>query len=131
MIELKIVAGPDSGRRFVFDSLPLRVGRSKEMDLVVAGPGVWDHHLDLQGTSQGRIGIRSQGGASVLVDGEAVTDGPLRNGAVIDLAGARIRFAISPGEQRSLVGRERLFWLAAAVLVGVQVTLLVATGLRS
>lgn len=39
MIELKIVAGPETGRRIVMSSLPSRVGRSREMDVVLSGPG--------------------------------------------------------------------------------------------
>ena len=131
MIELKIVAGPDAGRRFVSTTLPVRVGRSKEMDLVVTGPGVWDHHFDLEVTQQGRVGIRTFGGASVLVDGQAGTEAPLRNGTLLDLAGVKVRFALAPGEQRSLAWRERVFWLAAVALVGVQVGLVIWTGLRS
>ena len=131
MIELKIVAGPDVGRRFVFKSTPVRVGRSKEMDLVVSGPGVWDHHLDLEATPQGRVGMRSHGGASVLIDGHAVTEALLRNGALLDLAGVRVRFALAPCEQRSLAWRERAFWLAGVALAGVQVGLLIWTGLRA
>lgn len=131
MIELKIVAGPETGRRIVMSSLPSRVGRSREMDVVLSGPGVWDHHLDFEVTPQGRVGLRTFGGASVLIDGQAVTEAPLRNGTMLDLAGVRIRFSLVPGEQRSLAWRERVFWLAAAALVGVQVGLLIWTGLRS
>lgn len=101
------------------------------MDVVLSGPGVWDHHFDLEVTPQGRVGMRSFGGASVLIDGQAVTEAPLRNGTLLDLAGVRVRFALAPGEQRSLAWRERVFWMAAVALVGVQVGLLIWTGLRS
>lgn len=131
MIELKILAGPESGRRVVVGSLPSRIGRSKDMDVVLSGSGVWDHHLDLEVTPQGRVGMRTFGGASVLIDGLAVTEAPLRNGTLLDLAGVRFRFALAPGEQRSLAWRERVFWLAAVALVGVQVGLLIWTGLQS
>ncbi len=113
-----------AGAEKVARHFPFVIGRAPQADLRLEEDGVWDRHICLDMDPQQRISLSVQSDASALVNGEAVQSHFLRNGDLIDLGGARIRFGFSAVQQRSLRLREALTWLGLAGLCLGQIALI-------
>lgn len=124
MTEFVVLAGPDSGRAIRPAPGPIRVGRGNGMSVRVSGPGVWEHHFDVVPAEDGRFELRVAEGARVAIDDAYVERCALRNGTVIGCGGVRMRFGIAPVDQRPLELRERLVWIALALLVAAEFAVL-------
>ena len=128
MVELVVLTGPQSGSQLAVPRLPARVGRSREADVQLSGPGVWDRHFDLVATPEGRVAIRTLGEARVVIDSVSVAEQTLRNGELLEVGGIQVRFLMVESRQRPLTARETFVWSLAAIVVCLQGYLVWWTG---
>jgi hypothetical protein len=124
VVLLSVLAGRAAGSAQVARRFPFHIGRATGADLRLEDEGVWDRHaqIDLE-SPQGFI-LSAQPDTLVTVGGQPVTTAVLRNGDVLGLGGARIRFALSPTVLRGLGVREALTWIALGALCLGQVALI-------
>ncbi len=124
MVLLTILNGETAGTEHRARRFPFRVGRAATCDLCLAAEGVWDQHLEIQlQPAHGFVAI-AQPEAYAIINGQRASTAVLRNGDVIDLGGAQLRFSLSPTRPRNWRLREALTWLALAALCLGQVALI-------
>jgi hypothetical protein len=123
MIQLKVLSGKMAGASVVARRFPLRVGRSPQSDLVVAEPGVWDAHFELDLQPDGAVRLKTLDKTDVTIAGQRTTCCELHNGDVIEAGAARIQFLLAEARSRSLGLRETLTWLGLVALTLGQVLL--------
>ncbi len=124
MVQLHVLSGRKAGTQAVARRFPFRVGRSSQAALVLDDPGVWDEHLQIDlRPVQGAV-LTASAEALTLVNGETVRETTLRNGDIIELGAAKLRFGLSATRQRSLRLREALTWITLAATSLAQVALI-------
>src|SRR5690242_19178326 len=105
MVQLKVLSGKKSGTELTASRFPFQIGRAETADLPADEPGVWDRHLEINFSSDG-FTARSHATAIFTLNGKSAQDQILRNGDVIEIGALKIRFSLSPVQQRSLFLRE-------------------------
>ena len=124
MIQLHILSGEKAGRDIVVRRFPFLIGRAADSGLPLDEAGVWDRHLQIEFQPGAGFTYIAQTGAHALVNGERAETGLLRNGDLIELGSAQLRFWLARSEQKSLVPREALTWAALAALFITQLALI-------
>ncbi len=128
MIELAVLAGPDSGKTFRPAVGSVSVGRGTTMTVRLSGAGVWDHHFDVVPSPDGRFELMATEGTKVTIDDGYVDRCPLRNGTIIGCGAVRLRFGLVPPIQRPLEIRERIFWLGFFAIIAAEIAVLAWVG---
>ena len=124
MVLLQLLNDPASGTEHSARRFPFRIGRAPGSDLRLTAAGVWDHHAELHLHQNREFVLTAKANASMLVNGHPVAQSVLRNGDLIDLGGARLRFSLAPPIPRGLQLREALTWIALGALFVIQVALI-------
>lgn len=99
---------------------PFRIGRASELELSVIAAGVWDLHAAIV-LEEGRPVIKEVGGASVIVNGDAVARHVIKSGDLLELGAARWRIALEPAKQKAAAFPQAAFWLGLAALFAAQI----------
>jgi pSer/pThr/pTyr-binding forkhead associated (FHA) protein len=123
VIQLQILSGKQAGRDIVARRFPFVIGRAPNTDLQLDEPGVWDRHFRIRLERGQGFGFDAQTESLVLLNGERVEEGFLRNGDVIDLGSTRLRFWLARARQKTLRVREALTWLGLGLLFAAQIAL--------
>ena len=87
-------------------------------------PGVWDRHLQFEFQRDNGFTFTVQQNALVLINGDIVQAGMLRNGDSIEIGSARLRFWLARSTQKTLRVREALTWFALFALFAAQIALI-------
>lgn len=124
MVQLDILSGKKAGSQVVARRFPFRVGRGAGAALVLEDGGVWEHHFELAVRANEGVVLTSSTESLTLVNGTRYQEARLRNGDLIEAGGVRMRFHLSPNQQRGLVVRETLTWISLAALCLGQVALI-------
>ena len=124
MIQLHVLSGQQAGRDIVVRRFPFLIGRGAEATLQLDEPGVWDRHLQIQFQRGAGFTFTAQPDALALINGERAGHGLLRNGDLLELGSARLRFWLARSPQKSLRWREVLTWTALFLLFAAQATLI-------
>jgi len=124
VIQLRIVSGKQAGQEIVVRRFPFRVGRAANSDLQLDDPGVWDQHLQIDFQRSDGFAFRAQGEALVSINGEKIQSGTLRNGDLIELGSAQLRFWLARTMQKTLRVREALTLTALIALFAGQILLI-------
>ena len=124
MIQLHILSGQQAGRDIVVRRFPFLIGRGTDAALQLDEPGVWDRHLQIQFERGTGFTFTAQPDALALVNGERTGHGLLRNGDLLELGSARLRFWLARSPQKSLRWREALTWMALFLLFAAQAALI-------
>ena len=122
MVQVQILSGRLAGGKLEAARFPIQVGRLDSCHWVLDEPGVWDRHCEIELSGEDLI-VRALPNALVLVNDQKVDQTPLRNGDLITLGAARLRFGFSPVHQHGQRTRETLTWLALAALCFAQIAL--------
>ena len=95
---LAVVEGPDRGRRFVFKSPGVRVGKSRDNDIVLTDDTVSKHHLSIEDTPWGFLlrDLKSTNGT--FLEKNRIREAFLTPGCSIKLGDTTLRFE-PPGER--------------------------------
>jgi hypothetical protein len=116
MVRLDVLAGTKAGSTADCSGFPISLGRASEDDLKLEDAGVFPAHCSIHRQRNDLI-LQAAAEALVTVNGEAVQQAALRNGDIIGLGAAKLRFGFMPVRQTSLAWREWLTWLGLAALV--------------
>jgi hypothetical protein len=117
VIQLQILTGRFAGREIIVGRFPFLIGRAGDAGLRLEDPGVWEHHMRLDFSRREGFEFSSEGAALTLVNGTQTISGVLRNGDMIELGAAQIRFWLAPPAQQSLRWREALTWTTLFALL--------------
>ena len=123
MIQLSILTGRKAGTQVIARRLPLALGRAAGSGCLLDDDGIWDRHAELE-LCDTVIKMTAGAGCSVTINGERVQEAVLRNGDLLELASVKVRFGLSPTQQRNLWFREALTWVALAAVSLGQVALI-------
>ncbi len=124
MIQLQIISGKQAGSDIVARRFPFVIGRGAEANLQLEDAGVWDRHVEITLDRREGFAVVAQTSATLLVNGERVEAGKLRNGDLLEIGSARIRFWLARSRQKTMRLRETLTWFALIALFGVQIWLI-------
>jgi pSer/pThr/pTyr-binding forkhead associated (FHA) protein len=124
VVHLHLLNDPAPGTEYSARRFPFRIGRAPGSDLRLTAAGVFDHHAELRLHQDRELVLTAQGEATMLVNGHSVTQSVLRNGDLIDLGGARLRFSLAPPIPRGLQLRETLTWISLGALFLAQAALI-------
>lgn len=102
----------------------LTIGRDPSNGWVLASPGVWARHAEVQRGSDGRLTIRSLGDSVVAINGVPVREAVLRWGDAVSLGATIARFHLAAPTQRGLTGWERTLWITLGLCMVAQAGLL-------
>ncbi len=105
-ITLAVLAGPEQGSVFKINRPTTTMGRSNTCEIVISDPLVSRQHCQIL-LGMGGISLRDLGSTNgTFLNGQRVTENPLRNQDVISIGGTRIRFALElskpEGDERAL-----------------------------
>ncbi|MCI0746825.1 MAG: FHA domain-containing protein [Verrucomicrobia subdivision 3 bacterium] len=121
MIQLDVLSGKKAGTSIVTRHFPFYVGRSPDSLLRLDDSGVWERHLMFSRRGQ-EIVFDVEPNALVTLNHEPVKGtAPLRNGDVVEVGAAKLRFALSAARQRSQAWREVVTWIGLGFLCIAQV----------
>jgi len=121
MFEFRLLGSP--GHSWSGDVLT--IGRDPSNGWVLASPGVWARHAEIQRGHDGRLTIRSLGGAGVANNGVPICQSTLRWGDAVSLGATCARFHLAAPTQRGLSGWERTLWITLGFCMLAQAGLLV------
>jgi pSer/pThr/pTyr-binding forkhead associated (FHA) protein len=123
MVQLFFLTGRLAGRNVLVPRLPWRIGRAPDNDTQLNDAGVWDQHLELGLDEEERIVASVRSEAAALVNGANFTSQALRNGDLLELGSAKIRFWLSNPRQYDMRWREIVVWLSLVCLCLGQIAL--------
>lgn len=123
-VQLQVLSGQQAGRLWVARRFPFRVGRSADNDGPLDAPGVWDHHAQISLDRALGFCLNADAEASTLVNGQRTTACRLRNGDLLELGAAKLRFWLAPARQSRLRVLGALVWLLLAAVTAAQFALL-------
>jgi len=121
MFEFRLLGSP--GHSWSGDVLT--IGRDPSNGWVLASPGVWARHAEIQRGHDGRLTIRSLGDAVVAINGVPICQSTLRWGDAVSLGATSAWFHLAAPTQRGLSGWERTLWITLVFCMLAQAGLLV------
>jgi hypothetical protein len=124
VIELRILTGPQAGAVVAARRFPFRLGRSAGAHFCLEERGVFARHAEIRLDPAAGFWVIAHPGAILSVNGQPAREARLRNGDVIGLGAAQLRFGLGPAPQRGLGLREALTWLGLLALCLAQVALI-------
>jgi len=124
MIQFVSLSGKTAGASWVARRFPVRAGRAPGNDLRLEAPGVFDQHFEVDVKSGESLELSVRGSALANVNGQPVTRCLLRNGDLVEVGSARLRFWLAPTQQSSLRASQVGVWLAWFAVLAAQVILL-------
>lgn len=124
MVQLDILSGKKAGASFVARRFPFRIGRAPDSALPLEDSGVFERHATLSVHRRQSIVLSIQEGALATLNDAPIQTAALKNGDVIGLGGARLRFTLAPARQRNQRWREVATWIVLALLCAAQIALI-------
>ena len=116
MVQLDVLSGKQAGAVMVSRRLPFIIGRESSANLRLEEKGVWERHVELELRMPEGFVLKVHPHAKATVNDQPVQQALLRNGDLIGIGAARIRFGLSETRQWDLRTREFLTWAAFAAL---------------
>jgi pSer/pThr/pTyr-binding forkhead associated (FHA) protein len=123
MVRLRVIAGQRAGEVLAVAQFPAHIGRSSRSDLTFTDPGIWEQHLQLVVDCDAGFTLRVCAPAVASLNGQPVTEAPLRNGDIIDAGALRLQFWLAEPARRSFRAREAITWAALGLLCITQAAL--------
>ena len=123
MIQLHILSGKQAGGEIVVRRFPFVIGRG-EAHLPLEEAGVWERHLEIDFVRGQGFTFQARPEAGLLVNHAPAAQGLLRNGDLLELGTARLRFWLARTVQHGLRVREMLTWIALLALFAAQAALI-------
>ena len=102
---------------------PCVLGRSSSAQLRLEGPGIFEHHVQIELRRADGFALTVLPAALASVNGQQTRGELLHNGDLIDLGGVKLQFWLGQTRQGSLRAREFLTWCGLGLLCLVQVAI--------
>jgi predicted component of type VI protein secretion system len=126
VIQLQILSGKHADEKIAIEHFPFRVGRDASSELQLGDGGVWDAHLQIDFQRGDGFVFTARSEALTVINGERTSRGTLRNGDIIEVGSARLRFWLAGTRQKTLRVREALTWMGLIALFAGQIALIYA-----
>ncbi|MFO1475040.1 MAG: FHA domain-containing protein [Verrucomicrobiota bacterium] len=124
MVRFQILSGRQAGRVWNSRRFPVSVGRAPGRDLQLEEPGVWDDHFHLDLNPGVGFILQACPDALVSVNGQPLQHAVLRNGDVVEIGGAKLRFWLTEAPRRNQAWAETLVWMFILAATAAQVYLI-------
>lgn len=124
MLQLQVLTGKKTGAKFTAQNFPIVIGRNASAHLQLQEDGVWDNHCQIDYVPADGFYLKSTQPAITLLNDKPVQEARLKNGDIITAGSVKIRFWLSEVKQKNFLWRERLTWLAIALLSLSQILLI-------
>ena len=124
MIEIEVIENHRGSSREILQHFPAVIGRSSDADVELSVSGVWDRHLEIDLDRSRGFLLRTCEGAWTAVNGSPCQETVLKNGDLIEIGGAKLRFWLRMASQRGFRGREISTWIAFGLIAVGQVFLI-------
>ena len=111
MFQFEVLSGKQAGGLWLARRFPVRLGRSRESDLRVEEPGVYDAHAAFAFDEHRHLQLHVLEPATAAVNDEPTRLRALRNGDVLRFGSVTLRLWLAPVRQRGLRLGEALLWL--------------------
>jgi predicted component of type VI protein secretion system len=122
VIQLQVLSGKQAGTDISVRHFPFVIGRGADANARFQDNGVWDRHCEIRfGHGEG---FQFAADAALLVNGEPMESGVLRNGDLLELGSVQLRFWLARSRQKGLRFREGLTWAALAALFVAQAAII-------
>ncbi len=119
MFLITLLSGRLAGRFVEIRSLPFRVGRAAENDMILEEKGVRALHVEFIREGNACL-LKCQESASMILNGQTSTEAVLRNGDYIEIGSVKLRFDLAPVVLLDLRGREMVVWAFVVAVFLVQ-----------
>ncbi len=116
MFCLTVVKGTEKGKRYDIASFPFVIGNNQTAELTLSEPGIWPDHIVLELEDGKGPCVSRLGEGSLSINSEPAESAPLRNGDLLSIGGALLRFGIARPKRKSLVFQNAASWVAIAVV---------------
>lgn len=125
MFCVTVVEGSEKGKRFDIAAFPFVIGNNTNAELTLTDPGVWPDHIALELPS-GNKGpqVSRLGEGTLSVNSEPTDSAPLRNGDLLSVGAALLRFGVAPPKRKSLLLHNTASWMAIATIVILELILI-------
>lgn len=124
MLQFKAVAGSRDVTTWEVDSFPVNIGRTAACEVRLEAAGVWDRHAEVVFDVEEGFILNGHEGALTRVNGETIQQHRLRNGDVIEIGSVKLQCWLAEVKRRNQAWREKLVWIALAVLTALQLILI-------
>jgi len=125
MFRLSVVEGRQRGRHEDLKRFPFVIGKNPDAQLQLRDPGVWEDHLVVELLAKGGPTARRLGEGVVSVNAEPVDSTKLRNGDLISLGAAVLRFSAVPAPRKALMVQNAAAWFLVGAIALMELALLV------
>jgi hypothetical protein len=125
MFCLTVVQGKQQGHSVSIDRYPFVIGKNQEAQLRLSDPGIWDNHLAIELTVGESPTIKRIGDGSISVNSDPIENATLRNGDIITIGAAQLRFNSAPAKRKSLVFQNSASWIAMILVVILEIFLVI------
>ena len=124
MFSLTIVEGRQRGQRVDLNKYPFVIGSNSDAHLKLSEPGVWSNHLVVELADNKGPALRRLGDGTVSLNSDPVEVSVLRNGDLINIGAAVLRFGLSPAKRKPLTFLNSASWTAIIAIVVLEIVLL-------
>jgi len=125
MFCLTVVKGKQQGHSIDIKKYPFVIGKNQEAHLRLSDAGIWDDHLAIDLTPGESPTVKRMGDGSVSVNSEPIESMTLRNGDIITIGAAQLRFNSTPAKRKSLVFQNSASWIALILVVILEIFLVI------
>ena len=125
LAQLTILSGNGKRHNLEANHFPVLIGRGEKCGVQLKAKGVWKRHVMLDLGNEGGFVLRPEKDASTLINNESLKSARrLRNGDIITVGSVKLQFWLGRPRQRSMEGRELVFWLMLYVILVAQAWLI-------
>lgn len=125
MFCLTVVKGKQQGHTVELTKYPFVIGKNKEAHLPLSDAGVWDDHLAIELKLGESPTLRRVGEGSISLNSESIESSTLRNGDIITIGAAQLRFSSAPAKRKSLIFQSSASWIAMVFVVILEILLVI------
>jgi hypothetical protein len=125
MFSLTVVNGKQQGQSIQLTKYPFVIGKNQEAQMRLPDVGVWDDHLAIELILGESPTIKRLGEGSININSEPIENSTLRNGDLITIGAAKLRFNSVPAKRKSLLFQNGASWAAMALVVILEIFLVI------
>ena len=125
LAQLTTLSGSRKQHNLESEHFPVLVGRDAKCGVRLTAKGVWKRHVIIDLGNEGGFVLRPEKNASTLINNEPLkSPRRLRNGDIITVGSVKLQFWLGRPRQRSMEGRELIFWVLLEAMLLAQVWLI-------
>lgn len=124
MFRLTVVEGNQQGQQTEVTQFPFVVGKNLQAQLRLSDAGVWEDHVAIELPKKSAPIVKRLGEGLMSVNADPANEAPLRNGDLITIGGAVLRFELGSVQQKSLLFQNSASWTIVVIVLIVELFLM-------